>query len=155
LASPYNRTEYITEGVENLTLLEMIKKHFAGKKILIDLWATWCVPCHLDFQSFNDTFYEFLQNQNISMVFITVDKVSHKSMWEQDVDKISLNGYHLIAPPASTLNNDIRESFYQNEQFYIPRYILVNEKGEILSSTVKKSSDFQFQANILSLLGGD
>jgi thiol-disulfide isomerase/thioredoxin len=154
LNSPFNRIDYITDGVENLTFQQMIKKHFAGKKILIDLWATWCIPCHIDFQSFNDTFYEFLQNQNISMVFISVDKVSHKSMWEKDVDKFSLNGYHLMASPASKLNNDMKESFYQDEQFYIPRYILVNEKGEILSSTVKKPSDFQFQAQILSLLGG-
>lgn len=152
--SPFNRIEYITDGVENLTLVEVLQKHFAGKKVLIDLWATWCIPCHIDFQSFNDSFYEFLYNQEVSIVFISVDKVSHKSMWTKDIDKLNLNGYHLMAPPASPLYSDIVKSIYPNGQFFVPRYILVNEKGDIVSTDVRKPRDFQFQANILSLLEG-
>jgi thiol-disulfide isomerase/thioredoxin len=30
--------------------LEKVIKHFRGKKIYIDIWATWCKPCLTEFE---------------------------------------------------------------------------------------------------------
>ncbi|WP_162946323.1 TlpA family protein disulfide reductase [Chitinophaga barathri] len=125
-----------SNSVRNLK--ELHTAFFKDRKIFIDLWATWCMPCIEQF-GYRETLDSLAAKNNITVVYISIDepRLSHK--WAKDVFRFGLKGFHFRAGAA--LKNDIQQTIYGKESFTIPRYILINEKGEILSKDAPRPGD--------------
>jgi len=54
-----------------------------GKTVVVDLWATWCVPCKRALPELNSLATEFSGND--SVVFVTLSNDSDRSVWENMV----------------------------------------------------------------------
>lgn len=108
-----------------------------GKRLYIDIWATWCAPCIQEFNS-----YQFIDSTlfklKINKLFISIDNYSNYNNWVKTAKKYSLDGAHLIA--NKNLIDNLQEKIYGKNSFEIPRYIIVNENGQILNLKAERPS---------------
>lgn len=98
---------------------------FKETYIYMDVWATWCGPCIAEFPALRKLAKEF---ENIKFVSISIDRKRDYEKWRGMVVNEKLPGTQLIA-------------FNDNEDFNtkyairsIPRYILIDKKGKIISA---------------------
>jgi len=120
-------------SIKELMQLDGIK----GKYAYIDLWATWCMPCTMEFQ-YNDEIHAILaQYNNIVPVYISMD--TDRKLWESRVKKFNLNGYNIMA--SKSLNADIGAKVYHAKQVEsIPRFLLLNPEGNIVNDNLPRPS---------------
>ncbi|GHN01091.1 hypothetical protein WSM22_25800 [Cytophagales bacterium WSM2-2] len=148
-SSRFNRIEYVNSTFENGTLHNLLK-NFKGKRLMIDIWASWCGPCKSEISKYDEDFYSFLEKKKIEMLFISVDKNDKAEQWKKDVNWFNANGYHIRA--GEKLNASIQEDIYRENTFLIPRYLLVDETGKIITDNLARPSSVRFRMTIESLL---
>jgi len=147
--SKYNLMEFVDPTYSNGSLTDLLAV-FKGKRILIDLWATWCGPCKYEFGKYDDNLYAFLTDKRVQLLFISLDKPEEETKWKKDLQWFNLNGYHIMA--GKTLHNSIKKEINEGNPLSIPRYVLINEKGEVLSNDIGKPSSSAFKNKVSKLL---
>jgi len=120
---------------------DMIHNHFQGKRLYIDLWATWCIPCKMEFKNYDEDLYSFLNSYNIKNVFISIDKDKRHQIWNKEISLLGLTGYHIRANPS--LYESIKQLVFNGDKVSIPRYIIVNEEGTIVSFNASRPSSIR------------
>jgi thiol-disulfide isomerase/thioredoxin len=127
----------IIQGDSIKTFSNLVSK-FKGKKLFVDLWATWCVACKLEFSS-NYMVDTFCKANQIDRLYIAFEIASTKTNFKRDIYSYKLRGNHVLA--SDSLIQDIIRRFYPGEQSYnIPRYILINENGEVVNAEASRPS---------------
>lgn len=113
-----------------------------GKYVYIDVWATWCGPCKAEIPSLKKIEKEY-HGKNIAFVSMSIDDDrSHGGSWEkanEDWKKMvvekELGGIQIFAP------NGWKSEFVQNYKINgIPRFILVDPEGNIVSASAPRPS---------------
>lgn len=105
-----------------------------GKVVLIDTWATWCGPCRQEIPHLKKLAEE-LKDKNIAIVSISVDALSDKDKWKKMVREENLAGLQLFAGGEG---NDFSK-YYKIAT--IPRFLVFDKQGNILSSDAPRPSD--------------
>lgn len=119
---------------------------FKGKFLLIDVWATWCGPCIQEFPSLK-AIQEQFRGKNIEFISISIDKKKDYKKWESFIRKNNLEGIQLIAD--KDWNSDFIKSY---GIMTIPRFIIIDPKGNIINSNAPKPSSKQLIEILHSLL---
>lgn len=97
--------------------------NFKGKKVYIDIWATWCVPCRAEIPH-TQKFIE--ENKGIkNVVFLFINFKDNKESWIK-YDGIK-SGLNMFADYEQT--NKMESLFEING---IPRHMLVDKNGNII-----------------------
>ncbi|MGB5321899.1 TlpA family protein disulfide reductase [Lutimonas sp.] len=113
-----------------------------GKYVYIDVWATWCGPCKAEIPSLKKIEKEY-HGKNIAFVSMSIDDDrSHGGSWEkanEDWKKMvaekELGGIQIFAPKGW------KSEFVQNYKINgIPRFILVDPEGNIVSASAPRPS---------------
>ncbi|MCZ8353672.1 MAG: TlpA disulfide reductase family protein [Cyclobacteriaceae bacterium] len=93
-----------------------------GKKVYIDVWATWCGPCRQEFP-YSIKLKEKLKNtEDIVFLYVSVDE--SKTAWEKFLQTDEApKGLHIWQPKPTILEYYLIAG--------IPRYILIDENGII------------------------
>jgi thiol-disulfide isomerase/thioredoxin len=93
---------------------------YRGKKLFVNLWATWCPPCRAEMPSI-EKLYEAAHKENTQFVLLSLD-----NDFETAKKYIQANGLKLpIYFPAG----DLPELFAVNG---IPTTFIFNEAGELI-----------------------
>ena len=118
-------------------------KDLRGKIVYIDIWSTGCAPCMAEIP-YLKKFEEYCIANNIYLVSINVgDTEEH---WKKTVNEKKLGGIQLHAPNAS--HNFFKDYLVRG----IPRYILLDEDGKIISSNAKRPSDNKLKEQLDELI---
>ena len=108
---------------------------FLGKYVYIDIWATWCGPCIAEIPFLKEVEKKY-HNKNIVFISLSVDDQRSFDKWKTFVKNKELGGVQLIADKAR------RSDFIDKYQIEgIPRFILIDPKGKIVSSDAPRPSD--------------
>ncbi|SDX28120.1 Thiol-disulfide isomerase or thioredoxin [Lutibacter oricola] len=124
-------------------------KDLRGKFVYIDVWATWCGPCIREIPSLKKL-EEELHGKNIEFVSISVDNVDGKrgshDAWKKMVAKEQLGGIQLYAD--KDFSSDFIRAYGVNS---IPRFILIDDKGNIVDSNANRPSNPKLKEQLLEL----
>lgn len=113
------------------TSLESLK----GKYVYIDVWATWCGPCRREIPSLQKVEEEY-QGKNIEFVSLSIDAKKDYDKWRKFVEEKKLGGIQLFA------DNDWNSKFVTDYAIEgIPRFILIDPNGNIVSADAPRPSD--------------
>ena len=113
-----------------------------GKYVYIDVWATWCGPCKAEIPSLKKVEKNY-HGKNIAFVSMSIDDDrSHDGSWEKAnedwkkmVKEKELGGIQIFAP------NGWKSEFVQNYMINgIPRFILIDPEGNIVSASAPRPS---------------
>ncbi|MDT0677767.1 TlpA family protein disulfide reductase [Autumnicola musiva] len=145
----FNKEIAFVEDYESKNSLDEILEEFKGKKLFIDVWATWCAPCKEEFKH-NDSLKNLLKASNTNILYVSIDDEERSEKWKEMIKFYNLKGSHLRA--NSELNSDLRKIYDDNEIIYIPWYILVDSKGNIASKHAAKPSKLEALRNEITSL---
>jgi thiol-disulfide isomerase/thioredoxin len=147
--SKFNKIEFVDRQTTERDFQGFIKS-FPGKLIMIDIWATWCGPCKFEFNSYDSSFYQLLADNQVEMVFLTIDTEDKEKTWKEDIAHFNINGYHALA--GKTLTRSLHKDIFQNGPIIIPHYILIDENGKVLSRDMTRPSSKKFKTDLTTLL---
>lgn len=122
---------------------EVCLEDLAGKYVLIDVWATWCAPCRGELPALKDLEHQY-KDKNICFVSISCDE--NKDAWEKMVKEEKLGGIQLHMAGDQEFMNA-----YQIRS--IPRFILLDSAGKIITSVMTRPSNPETVATLDSLEG--
>ena len=117
-----------------------------GKYVYIDVWATWCGPCRAEIPHLQKVEEQY-KGKNIAFVSLSVDEAKDYEKWKKMVADKSLGGIQLIAD--KNWNSDFVTAYSINS---IPRFILIDPKGNIVNADAARPSDPELQVLFDSLL---
>lgn len=148
LTTKYNKVKVLIEGkpspkfvaYENhkggVTSLDDLK----GKYVYIDVWATWCGPCKYEIPFLKEVEQKF-HDKNIEFVSISIDQKKDHQTWKEFVTEHQMVGTQLFA------DNDWKSQFIQDYVIEgIPRFILLDTEGNIISADAPRPSDEKLTA---------
>jgi thiol-disulfide isomerase/thioredoxin len=119
---------------------------FKGKYVYIDVWATWCGPCRQEIP-FLKKVEEKYHNKNIAFISISIDKLKDQEKWKTMIKEKELGGVQLFA------DNDWNSKFVQDYKITgIPRFILIDPKGNIVKADAARPSSDELVKELDSLL---
>ncbi|MDY0780151.1 TlpA disulfide reductase family protein [Tenacibaculum sp. IB213877] len=118
---------------EKTTTFQEVINQYKGKKVLIDVWASWCGDCIKGLPK-----VVTLQNENPDVVFLFLSLDKNLDEWKTGIEKYNVNGEHYFM--KSGWEGDFG-SFLGLD--WIPRYVVVDEKGHISMYKAVEANDSQ------------
>lgn len=116
-----------------------------GKVVLIDVWATWCSPCKKEIPHLEKLEKEY-HGKDIVFMSVSVDKEQDKQKWVDMVREKNMGGIQLF---ANGFGSEIAKFFGIRS---IPRFLLIDKEGNIVSTAAPRPSNPELKEYIDKLL---
>jgi thiol-disulfide isomerase/thioredoxin len=114
---------------------------FRGKPVYLDFWASWCGPCMREMPSSAELKKKFA-GKDIVFLYVSLDTDEQK--WRDAIKNKNIEGIHLIVGKSDVVQNYRISS--------IPRYFIINRKGELVDINAPRPSDKSLEGKLNELL---
>jgi len=114
---------------------------YKGKVVLVDVWASWCSPCKAEMPHLEKLEKNYHNRKDIVFVSLSIDR--DKAAWEKFVKEKAMKGIllHISGDATKKLRKDY-------EIPGIPRFMLFDREGKIVSINCPRPSDPQLKKMI-------
>lgn len=127
-----NTNNLLTVDGKILSLEDIIAKQ-KGKLIVIDFWATWCAPCRAELPYLKKLLQEYSEDE---IVFINISLDIETQPWKKDLISRNETTNHYLM-----VNQDKSSFMKQFGINAIPRYLILNQAGQVVDSEAPNPSD--------------
>lgn len=104
--------------------VDISQLHADGKIIILDFWATWCIPCKKSLTNIAALYPEWQKKYNVELIAVSLDDARNVSKVKASVDGARWPYTVLLDP-----NQDTKRLLnFQN----IPYTILLDQTGQIV-----------------------
>ena len=118
------------ENESNLKFKEILATN-KGKKIVIDVWASWCKDC---LENLPEVKKQQEENSEVAYLYLSLDR--DLDSWKEGVKRLKLKGQHYF------MKSGWEGSFGKFLGLsWIPRYLLIDEEGKIVVFNKTKVTD--------------
>lgn len=97
---------------------------FKGRTILLNVWATWCVPCRLEMPAL-DRLQKELGGEEFEVVAVNIDTRNPEKP-KQFLKKINVEGLAYYADPKAKIFQDLKAA---GRAFGMPTTLLIDPAG--------------------------
>ncbi|WP_293305985.1 TlpA disulfide reductase family protein [Pedobacter sp. UBA5917] len=112
---------------------------FKGKYVLLDFWATWCVPCRASHPHLRNIYGKY-KDKGLDVVGISDDD-TRVALWKKAIETDSIGAWHHVLGGGDITKkmkgesnpNDIMEQYGISA---LPTKILIDPKGKIVARVV-------------------
>jgi thiol-disulfide isomerase/thioredoxin len=95
-----------------------------GKIIILDFWATWCIPCKKELTNIMNEYADWQKNYNVELVAVSIDDSRNTTKVKPTVDGSSWP-YRVLLDP----NQDLKRVLgFQN----VPYVLVADKDGNIV-----------------------
>jgi thiol-disulfide isomerase/thioredoxin len=119
-------------------------KDLKGKIVVVDVWATWCVPCVAEFPSLKQLEHDY-GNRNVAFVGISMDSERFHDYWKNFVAEKAPGSIQLFAGPKSPFSEMYKIGG-------IPRFMIFDKTGKMLFGDAPRASSFELRLLLDQLL---
>ena len=107
-----------------------------GKLVYVDVWATWCGPCKAQIPYLKEL-EEKYRTKEVAFVSISIDQLKDSTKWKKMIVDKELKGIQIMA------DNAWRSTFVKDYIIEgIPRFILIDQSGNILSPNAPRPASY-------------
>lgn len=126
---------------EKIAFKDILAK-YEGKTIVVDVWASWCPDCVKGMPK-----VYALQEQFPEAVYLFLSYDREDAAWKRGIEKHKLNGEHYHVG-----NNMKKGAFSEAIKLdWIPRYMVIDNKGEIALFRAIEADDEKLIATLKQL----
>ena len=118
---------------------------FKGKVLVVDVWATWCVPCKRMMPYFVELEKEF-EGQEIEFLSVCMGASIESELWLEMLNKQNLPGHHCF---IGSWTGDFAKNYKITG---VPRYMVFDRQGKIVSVNAPKPNKLGLKEMILKTL---
>ena len=118
--------------------LSELTKKYTNKVLYIDIWASWCGPCKMEFENHSSELNEFFQEKEIQRIYISIDDSSKAEVCSKIIKFYSLEGDHYLV--NKQLLESIQGVLNNGKSFPIPRYLIIDTSGHLAEKDAYRPS---------------
>ncbi len=102
-------------------------KNWEGKLVLLNIWATWCVPCREEMPTL-DKLQKELGSDSFEVVALSIDRAGVKVV-EEFYREINIRNLRIFVDQSGTAARDLKV-------FGLPATLLIDTKGQELGRLI-------------------
>lgn len=131
---PFDAILYKLDKIKDVNdLIANLKSKFKDKALIIDFWATWCVPCLSDMPH-SKKLHETNKDLPVEYIYICTSSNSNITNWKNRISALEIPGIHIFMDDK--IVTSLKSAFNVPGSGF-PTYVVIDAKGQLRQNAIQ------------------